>query len=459
MAGTIIDGIYYENGEPKHAGVVKVDGAIYYAGSGGVLAVGEKIVHSEMCNGLLKHGTYRFGEDGKLVENSYIAPKKVKHEKSKKKKTFTKKHRQILILCAAALLLLFLGVSHYFGWLASKPVASTSEPLPDDSDLRGSIQLPSYEKEVWLCTDSMKKFYRGESTLQKAIELGKGGYAPFVFAYNLPDNVSATLHLDGRDYELDPSAISLSIDNLMTGRTYEYSVTVTERADETTRTIDCRGSFTTAESNRFIYLPGVKNTRDIGGYRTQDGKRVRQGLLIRGAEIDARVDQSSYLTDKAAAEPFGFRTDLDLRSSTLYGIAYKSPLGDDVAHHFYDAPAYGEIFSSDSWPTLRSIFAELADADNYPIYLHCTYGADRTGTVVFLLQGLLGVSEEDMTREFSLTGLCSLDYRTGVQLNGIYGGLDSISGDTINEKICRFLLEDVGVTQAELDSIRAILLE
>ena len=64
-----------------------------------------------------------------------------------------------------------------------------------------------------------------------------------------------------------------------------------------------------------------------------------------------------------------------------------------------------------------------------------------------------------MTLEFDLTGLYLSEYSTGVQLNGIYGGMEGIPGDTINEKICRFLVEEVGVPQAQLDSIRSILLE
>ena len=57
MKNGIIDGVYYENDNPKHAGVIKIDGELYYAGSDGKIATGYKVVHSSMSNDLLKHGT------------------------------------------------------------------------------------------------------------------------------------------------------------------------------------------------------------------------------------------------------------------------------------------------------------------------------------------------------------------------------------------------------------------
>ena len=454
--------IYYEDDLPKHAGVVKIGKDIYYVSSKGKVIKGQYIVHGEMTNGILKRGTYTFGEDGKLIKGSYIAPikkKKPKKKQAKKKesifkrlKRMKKKPQTIAMFFLAMLLVVgiwFVNSGRLGALLRQRPSTSASSGI--------RVKLPEFTEDVLLCTKAAKQEYDGKLSLTAATEAGTP-YRPLYFQYSLV-KCSGDLFVgekedlsDARHYDLPEKQTYVVIDNLKVDTTYYYMVTVEDQ--------EFCGSFRTAPSTRFIYIPGLLNTRDIGGYETLDGKKVKQGMLIRGVEVDGLAHASYFIPSYALEDvqkTFGFVYDMDLRSSEIYNGTYTSRLG--VAHKFYGAPMYGEIFGESRHDSLKQIFSDLADPQKYPMYLHCTWGQDRTGTVVYLLQGLLNISEQDMKREYTLTGYVEPKLIDGAKIEVVAAGLQPYEGNTLQEKIVTFLKTEVGVTQAEIDSIRSILLE
>lgn len=451
--------IYYVNGNPKHAGVIKSGKDIYYISSGGRAVKGEHIVHGEMTNGIIKRGTYTFGEDYKLVKGSRVAPKRKK--KAKTRKPLTKKQKMWISIVSGALLVAVLVFAvyenknyvHHIGEINSGEDAAT------ETAKNYGITLPEFDGKVLLCSQAAKDLYDGKTDIISAIVTGKP-YRPMRFEYKLERGTAELLvsekkdMSDSRKFVLNSGMDYIDIDNLKTGTHYYYTVIVGEK--------QYTGEFETEESTRFVTIPGTVNTRDIGGYYNLDGKKVKQGLLIRGVEIDGLVEAPYYIPNKyieGVQDTFGFVYDFDLRQESIYTGDYKSKLGENVGHRFYNSYQYGGIFNELARDNLRQIFSDLADPDKYPMYFHCTYGTDRTGTIIYLLQGLLNMSAEDMEREYKLTGFWSRTVAESHNIEVIEVGMNAYEGDTLQEKIETFMTDFVGVTDDEIESIREIFLE
>ena len=260
---------------------------------------------------------------------------------------------------------------------------------------------------------------------------------------------------DAKCFDLASDKRSITFEHLFTGRTYYYRVTVFLSDGNV---LSVNSQFVTADTPRLISTEGVWNMRDIGGVKTLDGLTLKQGMVYRGVELDGAVNQRYAVTSEGArvlTEELGIRTELDLRGEESN---MQDALGPNVMHKVYPAVyAYSDSLDAVCDESYRQLFSDLAKEENYPIYIHCTYGKDRTGTVVFLLQMLLGVSEETAYREWELSVL--LDGDVGYEIMEDYiNDLYEFEGDTLQEKVENHLLA-IGVTKAEIESIREILIE
>jgi protein-tyrosine phosphatase len=172
---------------------------------------------------------------------------------------------------------------------------------------------------------------------------------------------------------------------------------------------------------RHIEFERLHNFRDLGGYRTRDGRTVRWGRLYRSDSL-AKLQGGDW--DRFLL--LGVRTVIDLRYPweieskgrvpDAEGLAYANL---SVEHRPYDqaeidpgldpwrylADRYAEV-ALDGADELRKAL-ELIASESAPQVFHCASGKDRTGLLAGLVLSLLDVDEDDIAEDFALTELAT----------------------------------------------------
>jgi len=255
--------------------------------------------------------------------------------------------------------------------------------------------------------------------------------------------------------------------NLETGSTYAWKVS--RVGGESAKPV----SFKTAEEPRLMFFPGVANCRDIGGRKGLDGKRIRQGRVYRTAAynasskrvgdsfLDAKFVPGTLRITKAGrremAETCGVKTDLDLRNEAECAGMKSSPLGTNVVWVHIPIRAYGWLDNDKS--AMGKILKLFADEKSYPIAFHCSGGRDRAGSLAFILEGLLGVPEDELVKdwELSIFDTADTDFSPS-RIQGLVEMLSRYPGDNVNARIEGFA-KACGLTDADIAKIRANLLK
>ena len=153
---------------------------------------------------------------------------------------------------------------------------------------------------------------------------------------------------------------------------------------------------------RFIKIDGALNVRDLGG------NKIKQGIIYRGTEFDEyyHLAPDGY---RSFVEDLKIKTELDLRGESNVHLEI-SPLKNKVNIIQYWYRPYMEVFEEQHKKKLCKIMEVFADEQNYPIYMHCVGGADRTGMVALYLRALVGESDDDIHTDYELTGLSTYAY-------------------------------------------------
>lgn len=200
------------------------------------------------------------------------------------------------------------------------------------------------------------------------------------------------------------------------------------------------------------------NVRDLGGWAC-DGGAVKYGLLIRGGKL-AAADRDVLVGD------LGIQHDLDLRGREGGGSddepdMTESPLGSDVWYTRTQQYAWYALTPVATWQAyLRCVIDAVTHRE--PVYFHCTAGADRTGTLACVLEGLLGMSQSDIDKDYELTTFYSgsgsdatARRRNESDRKGLINAINAVSGDTFRDKCVRFAVGTCGMSLADINAFRA----
>lgn len=177
------------------------------------------------------------------------------------------------------------------------------------------------------------------------------------------------------------------------------------------------------------HVPEIRgrNFRDLGGYTTSDGARVKPGQLFRSGYLtDLSSAQKMSLQDLGIARVCDFRSaaerldkpDPDLPGwqqidgcqggnsadsfAALSKLAERARAGEAVDWRGLIISSYAKMGQHYA-PAFRALFDSLVENPQEPVLFHCTAGKDRTGIAAALVLLALGVTEEQVVADYTMS--------------------------------------------------------
>lgn len=178
-----------------------------------------------------------------------------------------------------------------------------------------------------------------------------------------------------------------------------------------------------ASGTRRVISSSVRNVRDLGGLTVdynEDGTSegtLNYGLLYRGVRLSTNADKNS-LSNLGIVEEFDLRAASDGTNEPKLST-YKQK---EIINYKFDT--YSSTSEQDFKDALTTVMQDVSSGNS--VYFHCKIGTDRTGTMAYFLEGLLGVPKEQKLEDYDLSYFYGLLNRTRFH--------DNLSGSSINPR-------------------------
>lgn len=205
------------------------------------------------------------------------------------------------------------------------------------------------------------------------------------------------------------------------------------------------GKVTIAE--RHLPMEGGYNFRDIGGYKTTDGRFVKWGKIFRSDDLHKLTTKDlHYLSTIPIISIVDFRSgtemtqapdlqpeslkniyDLSISPGNLNSFNFDENFDEGIGISLMKEVNILLVSDSVSISRYKEFFKILQNENNIPLMFHCSAGKDRTGLGTALILFALGVDEETIMEDYLLSNTyLSGKYESLMEQNPIFKDLFSV---------------------------------
>ena len=256
--------------------------------------------------------------------------------------------------------------------------------------------------------------------------------------------------------EVEEGATEVAVYNLVPWQKYYFKLVAGD-------TILRRGEIHTEGQVRMINVPSISNVRDLGGWLVAGGRCIKYGRIYRGRELNG-----SHIADSVdlavLTDQLDIGAELDMRAAynqgnnvSAFGFLNAKEVGqDEVASYYYTSDSGQLVEHLTNYLYIyrwRREFNFIVDnlRAGRNIYIHCVWGANRTGYLALMMEGLLGVGYDGLVKDYELTTFCGQRLEKKEKIDGVLEFFQNQEGNTLQEKFRNYFLKKLNVSKSNID--------